>query len=625
MANAIAAEPQLSRVGAEQLVSYGFGITATPPTDAAIKAAGEQHRAGNYEAALKMIKGDLLPYSEQDVKKSLINHLSTDRGPDGRKVSPTDVNERRRYTESESVAQDVRKFVEQNVVTPQFRAMLRSSLVSNCPAIRDIVMNSGTPTTAIDAIVDTMINDPAFKDGLLQLNNPRLDPNKKLTQEDAVRTAQSQLDELKSQLQAEVTPAQIKAAQDAVDAVNLKLATLAPKMLDLQSKAERYQELNDNLPSYKKEIAKLLPSVQPMLNDINTFKASLVGLDPVADAAQIAKINSDIKIIESKPEYKKYMGLESLLAERVQLAKEIADIQKDVTPPQQELERAKQYLKDLQEKQKTAITPQKKAEIESKIKQKEIELADAKDQLEAEMIKFARDITHMPQDAAEAYINAVFGKLKNSYIEEAKKITEKEASDETSLAEIGINKIPNLWKKEVTEKGKPIKVPDKNKALDFLEDVFKPGAQENIAVKLDNMTDTQLTSLGLSAQEIKAFRAKMKNPEFRKTQADSLAKQALTDYFLDGGRMSQNMVIAMTTSEWGKTLLDQGRAKANEIIANAKGQLNKNVLGRVDEMKQQLDQAKNSSADFIKNNWWKIGIAILILLMILGMKGMAGV
>lgn len=608
-------EPQLTRQGAEQLVGLGFGANFGQANIAPeIQASARQFRAGNTEISLKILKQDILPFSQKDVQRVLISRLSTERDKDGKKINPINTNENRRLNESLFITEQVRAFVETGTITPRLRTILSGYLIDNSTVFRDAIAHSNDPSS----IIDSFLNDPAYKDQLRQIFNDRLDPNKKSTQEDTVRTLKSEISVLEGQLIGEVTQAQLKLAQDAVDQANLKMAGLQAKILELNTKSDQFQELTTMLPSIKTEMLRLQPTVNQLLMKMQGFNTELKSLDPSDqnDANRIQQINVEMTSINNDKNYKAYVQRASIVNSHKELAVEITDLQKDITPAQQELDRAKQDLTDLLARAKMTLTPDKKAEIEAKIRLKKEQLADAEDALEAEMIKFFRDVIHIPQDAAEAYVNTAFTRLKGAWQEEAGKKANKDETDQSRLAQIAVDKLSNLWKLDKTEKGITLKKADRGRSLNFLKDVFKPGGVDNIELKIASITDADFSSLGLSPQEITALRAKWADPEFKRTQSDALAKQAMADYFLTGGRMSKDMVMALATSDWGKTLLDGARIQANNIVTTVKTQINKDVLNTIDELRT------HKSIDFVAKHWWKFGIAILLLLIFIGFKSM---
>jgi len=63
----------------------------------------------------------------------------------------------------------------------------------------------------------------------------------------------------------------------------------------------------------------------------------------------------------------------------------------------------------------------------------------------------------------------------------------------------------------------------------------------------------------------------------------------------------------LATTDFGKALLTEARAKADTAMQQYKDQFGKGVL-----------DGGTKFGEFLKSNWWKFGIGIIALLIILG-------
>lgn len=603
------AEPQLTNPLAAEMMRAAFEPGYVPVNQPEIKKATDEHAKGNNETALKLIKGNLLPYTDDDIERALINKLSTKRGPDQRKVVPTDAQEKDRVDKGKTMAKDVKEFIEKGTISPALKTALVDYLKTSSNAFKDAIAAGANA----DAMAQSMLDDAAFKDILRQRYIDVFDPSRKISQEDIVRNLQLELDKLQAQLKDQVTPADLKDKQDKVRAAEVGLAAVQPQLLELAGKSDEYQDLARQQARYKQDAARLKPIVDPMLADMKTHRADLAALNP-ADAnyaVDRAAILARMAPIEADANYKAYIFRETELKRYSTLGKEVGALQAAVLPAQQALEQAKQELTDIQQLQRNALSPAKRAEIEADIKAKKAELADAKDALNIEMLKYARDVVHLPQDAVEAYLTKSFEGMKQTWKEERKKALEKDASDQAALAQSALDKLSNAWKKNKDVQGITIKRPDAGKALEALADVFKPGGLDNISTKIAAMTDPQLGLLGLNTNEIAALRAKMADPEFKKTASDAYCKEALSDYFLAGGRLDQRLVEALTSTDYGQKILTDARAKVESSL--------KLSASQKEQMKELDDLLKGRKEGKGVGGWLKVAGLILALLILLGM------
>jgi hypothetical protein len=123
-----------------------------------------------------------------------------------------------------------------------------------------------------------------------------------------------------------------------------------------------------------------------------------------------------------------------------------------------------------------------------------------------------------------------------------------------------------------------------------------------------------LMGYGLSKQEVEAIFAKKGDREFMKNTGTQLAKKVLADYLLAGGKLSREDIIAMGNTEWVNDLINDGLKIAQEKRSQIEGLVGKDVLKKLDEMK-----GGKSNREWLSENWKKIGLAILAILILYGL------
>ena len=95
-------------------------------------------------------------------------------------------------------------------------------------------------------------------------------------------------------------------------------------------------------------------------------------------------------------------------------------------------------------------------------------------------------------------------------------------------------------------------------------------------------------------------------------QSKDLAAAVFADYIGKGGRLSQDIVVALTSTTWGKDLLDNGQSKIEERRRELEKLYGQGIISRVDEL-------KGKTKEWIRDNWKTVGWGILIILLLLGL------
>ncbi|EKE15001.1 MAG: hypothetical protein ACD_12C00206G0015 [uncultured bacterium] len=585
-------------------------LAGTATEQAILESARKQYLAGQSEESLKVISGDVVPYTDKDINRVLLWNLSSKRNATTQdKEDPTNADETKRFQDSKDMTHVARQFLEKGTIDPRLRQPIVDFLTKNSQAVGELMKEMTTGGMDVNAFVDGLMKTPGFRDQLRQLFIEGLDPTKRLSQEGTVKNLELEIAKLSAQLGTEVTQAQIDAARTEVDSAKAALTPHTAELLQRKTKSDRLQGLEDQMADIKKQLRDNQGQGKPMAIELANLTTEKDGLNPLdaANTARLGQIDIRMKEIEKNGKYLNYSSAKAEIDEHTSLITEISTLQVGLEPFEQEIIKKQEVLKELLEKQKLNITPQKKAEIEADIQSKKGLLADAKTALEAEMIKFYREVTHMGQDAMEKHLNGAFGKLKEIWKAEATKQATEDTTKEGKLAALGIDKAYNtLCKKTETKGNLTFFKPDKTKAKNILNEAFKAGGAENIAIYLETATPA---GLGITADEHTALKAKLKDPDFRKTQSEGLAKQALADYLIDGGRMNGDLVKSLATTDFGKALLTEARAKVDTAMSQYKDQFGKGVFDN-----------STRFGEFLKSNkWWLIGPAILALLIALGL------
>lgn len=604
--------PEAAKAVVGVVANPEVAVAGTTAADKILEAARTRHLTGQSEESLKVISGEVVPYTEKDVQRVLMWNLSSERdATTGEKKPPTDPNEDQRLRDSKLLTESARKFIENGSIDSTLRTPLIRFLERNSPAVADVIAEMRTAGGDVDAFVEGLMKTPGFRENLRQLFIERLNPTRRLAQESTVKQLELDIANLRAQLGTEITQAQIDAARSDLDAKKAALLPHSAEMIQLEAKTARYQELTSEMSEIKRELRKFKGVGEPLATERASLLTEKAALDPTADAARITAIERRVGEIDKNSNYLNYSSRKAEVDEHTALVGEIAALKTTLDPIQQEINKSKEQLDILLERQKSNISPQKKAEIEAQIKKKTGELADAKTLLEAEMMKFYQEVTHMPADAMEKHLNDTFGKLKNIWKEEATKQAEKDTTEQGKLAASGIDKLTAWWK----TKGKRGKFEyykgDKGKIEDVLKEAFKPGGADNLVKFFESQSDAALKAAipELTDGEIAAVRSKFTNDaEFRKVQGESLAKQALADYFVAGGRLSGDLVKSLASSDFGRSLLTEARTKADQMLQVYKDQFGKGVLDKGTRF-----------AEFLKKSWWMWGIGILVLFLIIAM------
>lgn len=212
-------------------------VTGTTTADQILEAARARHLTGQSEDSLKVISGEVVPYTEKDVNRVLLWNLSSERdATTGEKINPTNPNEDKRFSDSRVLTESVRKFIENGSIDPTLRTPLIRFLERNSPAVADVIADMRAAGGNVDAFVEGLMKTPGFRENLRQLFIERLNPTKRLGQEATVKQLELEIANLRAQLGIEVTQAQVDAARSDLDTKKAALIHLSAKMINWKQK-----------------------------------------------------------------------------------------------------------------------------------------------------------------------------------------------------------------------------------------------------------------------------------------------------------------------------------------------------------------------------------------------------
>jgi len=637
---------ELNLATATDLFRHSVDVVMPAPADPIVKAAANRLRAGDAETALKIVKGAVIPYTREDADKVLVNNLSTNRDPNTKgKIAPTgasDKDQERRYTQTKDAAQKTRELAESGKIDASIITEVRTYLEKSIPVVAEILKALPDDASRND-FVSNLLSQASYREHLIRIYNETLNPNKRLTKEEVVRRLESEIAELEFKIKA--APTQVELTQAQTDFNNAKLA-IAAKASDYEMLKALKEELADRAVDkvdIERGVRKLAPGMKPVekkvkdlnknLNALQKEKANLEAMgDKISNENKdrLKSINDDLlpkveteltNYMETREGkvYIKYLELKSELTDIADLEKQVNDLTTSLSPLETNLQTAQRTLDEkVQLARQGLINPEQRAQMEAQLKTKQIELADTRAELDAEMIKFARDVAHMPADAMESFLSEAFTKMKTVWTEEAQKAADKETGDknrEQVDAESALKKLPTgLWKEKKDKGGEVTTKPNKDMAKQYMN-AYLTGGEEGLMNEIEKQfsllgkfpDDDALKEIGLNANEIAAIKVKVKDPEFRKNQAKIIAAELFGDYLIAGGKWSRDLVMSLGSSEQGRVLMATAEARRGEVKKVLGEAVGKDVLSFWDQFK-----GGKTGKEFLAANWWKYLMIILI-------------
>lgn len=592
-------------------------------TNVRLESARQKHQAKQSEAALEVLSGEVIPSTRQDDETLLLQRISSKRNTEGRKTNPTEAHERRWLSESRRVVEQVRQFLEEGTLNNTVVGQVKAFIEGNSPAYSQALREYAAVGGDVNEYVRNWINNnPSFKKQLRDIYVKLMDKEAFKGDEATVRDLESQITELTAKLTGTVTEAQVNAAQIEVDNSETELRRLRVDINEYQTNKATLNELASDITGARADVANTSLQARHAFieSQITAINAALGTLTP--GTPDYSRAVNTLNTLQSDRDFLRYRQAQ----ETVRKYDSARDYINRLTPNQRNVitsyERNSQRLEQLRSRLQTT-DPAERAKIESELRQRQEDLADARAELIETKIKFFRDLTHMAGDAAEAYLKEAFPNLKQIYIE-----TETEArTAEQELITNSRDKLSHFWKRRETDRKRNITswTAERAQAQDVMTAYLNggvDGVREYLMRRImpgGTFNDAALRSRGFSQAEIDALRNQFKNEEgiteFFKGHGKSLGTEAIADYLVSGGRLTKDIVTAFATTDSGRELLESALSRSGEIREFISKHVGKDITSAMDNL-------KNTSKEFITKNWWKFALAILALLLALGIKGM---
>ena len=619
----------LSREQTLELAGTALEVPTIKSSDTVIRAAGEKYREGDIDTTLAIISGDVVPHSEKDVNKSLLSNLSTSRKSTGERDIPTDIDQKRRLREAKAVADRTRTFLETGTITPEFKSQVATFIEKNVPAFKDLideaVKNGADRALVVDTLVDRVIGSKSFRDKLRTDFTTRLDPTKRQDKEKDAIGLEGELKSLEAKLVGVFSDKDIEVIETEITSAQTELTTKGVDLADYANHQRVLSELESkitDLRSIKDDAIKVSrrDDIKLQIEDLDIKMASIPDR---SDPAYRDAYNQKLKL-ETREDYRAYNDAEQKVDRYDKAKAYFATIQAnpDQKAAVENYGKAVAKLGKAKEKSGEQLSEAQQSEIRVEIEQKKIELADSRALLEASMIDYFRDVTHMPEDAAESAIQSMFSKIRTLYTEQSG-VKDIEDADIKTRA---LAKIPNLWKTRETDRKSGITYwrASRNATRDLMNSYLNSGVAGLEASMIGSIMPggrfdaAYLTGRGFSAEEItyirEQFKTKASVSEFFKENGDNIGTNVVGDFMLSGGRFTREVIESFVLSDSGKKIIET--AKTRNVTARADLEA---IVGK--DVTSALDNLKSTSGEFIKKNWAKIGIAILLLLLGGGLLG----
>lgn len=589
---------------------YGESFTTPTPMPELVATRKLWQDGKAEEALIELAKPKHVPHDKKDVEQSFSKRHSTERDADGKKVAPSSLDERRRTQEGIRKFDIYRKFLDTGVISAQHRNEVKSFLTRSSSAFQDAIQGK-TTDAEINAIVDDfIIKDPIYRRELLKLYTARGDPKTVFEGEKDVQALELSLAKLEAKLKGEVTEAELQTAQTNLTTTETALVTAGVNVTEVAGYQTDFENLTGQINDARAKVKSLEISHGAIQGQIDVFQnqidaGTLAGTLSVADTKTIFAMMNQLKV---NPEYAGYRDAKATV-DRYESAKAYLDL---LNPGQktalQEFSTAQTKLHDLKEKAGQSMKPQERADSEAQIKGMKIELADAKDILQAQMIEDYRNVTHMAEDAVQEYLSAEMKKLPELF---RTATTEQKTKEQESLSS-ATEKIQKTWKDPRVRRGVMSLVTNRGRTSRWINAWMQQG-DEGIRVQMNALTDPDLTGAGLTTEEITVFRDTLADPikskAFLTGNADVIGAQALADYFTSGGRFRRAEITAITSSEKGRELMKKAMASVDAQRAARNELSGKGVLGGIDNI-----IGGRPSGEKHHSGPGRIGLAVLLLI-----------
>lgn len=589
-------------------------VTANVDVDRAVAL----HREGKAEQALQEIAlGKHVPHDAKDVKEGLRKRYSTERDADGKKVDPSNPEEMRRLRNARTKTEMYRNFLETGTVTTQLRADVRGFLERSSAAFQDSIQ--GKTPAEIDAMVDNyVLNDPLFRSTLRGIYEQRADPKKTLAGEKEVHDLELGLAKLEAKMKGEVSDVEIAAAESNVATTEAALVASGVNLTEVTGYQSDFDGLAPQVNEARSKITTLQTSHDSIRSQIDTLEAQLAPGTGALTPGSREYINTFnlVSQLKANPDYVEFRRAQQVV-DRYNNAKGYLDA---LTPGQKtslrDFSTAQEKLVQLKTKAEASMSPQDRADLEAQIKNMKIELSDARDALQAEMIADYRDTTHMAEDAVQQVFAQELTKLPELYraaIAERKEQEDKtKEKDKESLAALS-EKLNKVWKDPRMRRGIMSLVTNRARAGQWVNAWMQQG-HEGVRSQMRALSTVDLRSAGLTPQEITLLRSTLANNDSAKVfladKADEIAAQALGDYFGSGGRFGRAEATAFTSSPQGRDLIQKALTSVDQQREARNAMAGRGALRGIDNIigGQPLGERAHSGPA-------RIGLALMLLML----------
>jgi hypothetical protein len=589
--------PEIAKGLAQGIAIEGANLRNPPAIGGLIAEAVKLTHQGRGEQALQIMAGEIIPWTKEDLEGGLRENLSSqDRGKDGRKEVPRAGSaERARYDKAKDTAEACLEYLKSG--TGEIPSALTQTVVdylAQNPVFRDLLYDQQGQLRQDDAkvIANYLLRQPEVRRRLHQLFTERLDPTRRLGHAAEVDRLKRELEVLSRQV--------ILESEDEIirNQILQKQNEISAKVIDLKGQQK-----------YPEYLAKksTLRDIERLISDIESGKINTQSPDwgsRVLPLTPNITNRTDLNVV------------------RQELFRFQAEIQNTLatTPEFQTLQQKEDEISQLQsqiqqlEQRRTKATSEENRKLLADYYEKKDQLREAEALLTAERIKYASEVIGIPAEAVKSYLDEALGSAAQHYKDQAKIQAEREEGEQKRLLENALEKLgQRLGRKADTNNGETRFIPDKTQARRLLVMLMQPGGVEKFMEEVCRDERT-LMIYGLSQEEAKAILAKKGDTEFMKNTGVELAKKVLADYLLAGGRLSRDDIIAMGNSEWLDSLINDGLKIAQEKRQQIENLVGKGVLTKLDEIKK-----GKSNPEWLAANWWKLGLGILGLLLLLGL------
>jgi len=589
--------PEIAKDLAQGIVIEGAGLQNRPAIGGLEAEAVKLAHQGRGEQALQVIAGEIIPWTKEDLENGLRENLSSqERRKDGRKELPrVGSAERARYDKAKETAEACLEYLKSGTgEIPNFLTETVANYLAKNPVFHDLLYDQQGKLRQDDAnaISNNLLRQPEVRRKLHQLFTERVDPKKRLEHAAEVEQLKRELEVLSRQV--------ILESEDKIrDQILQKQNEINVKVIDLRGEQK-----------YAEYLAKksTLKSIEGLINDIESEKLTPNSPDFLSRVSslipQITNI-TDLNLI--KQELFRYQN---------QIQNELATTPefKTIHEKENEISELQSQIRQLKQRQTQANSEENRRLLAEYFEKKD-QLREAEALLTAERIKYASEVIGIPAEAVKSYLDEALGSAAQHYKDEVKKQAEKEEGERKRLLENALDKLgQRLGRKEKTKNGETRFIPDKTQARRLLAMLMQPGGVEKF---MEEVCRDQITLMGygLSKEEADIILAKKGDQEFMRNTGVEMAKKLLADYLLVGGKLSREDIIAMGSSGWVNSLINDGLKIAQEKRQQIESLVGKDVLNKLDEVK-----GGKSTREWLATNWWKLGLVIIAVLILLGLQ-----